>query len=112
VVLQGRVALLARGSVIGMTQQYLVGETSVLLAQLEASGADTPTVRKLARLRREAESGPVSELGSVAVRALELTDELCRDSLRRGDVSGFVRQCAGGAASREFCLCARLLTDA
>ncbi|WP_369386498.1 hypothetical protein AB5J72_02015 [Streptomyces sp. CG1] len=94
-----------------MTQQYLVGETSVLLAQLEASGADPLTARELARLRREAESGPVSGLGPVAVRALELTDKLCRDSLRRGDVPGFLRQCTSGAELREFCLCAQLLAD-
>jgi hypothetical protein len=48
----------------------------------------------------------------VAVRALELTDELCLDSLRRGDVGGFLRQCAGGAELREFCLSARLPADA
>lgn len=55
-----------------MTQEYLVGETSVLLAQLQASGADLPAVCELARLRREAETGPVGKLGSVALRALEL----------------------------------------
>ncbi|MCX5604804.1 hypothetical protein OOK29_42425 [Streptomyces phaeochromogenes] len=104
-------ALLAGGAVVAMTQQYLVGETSVLLAQLQASGADPMVVRELARLRREAESGPVSRLGSVALRALELTDELCRDSLRQGDVHAFVSQCACGADLREFCVCARLLTD-
>ncbi|GAA3784675.1 hypothetical protein GCM10022403_019190 [Streptomyces coacervatus] len=103
--------LLAGWAVIGLTQQYLVGETSVLLAQLQASGADPGVVRELARLRREAETGPVSRLGVVALRALELTDELCRESLRRGDVPAFVRQCACGADLREFCVCARLLAD-
>ncbi|MFF4038222.1 MULTISPECIES: hypothetical protein [unclassified Streptomyces] len=95
-----------------MTQQYLVGEASVLLAQLQASGAYPPAVRELAQLRREAETGPVSSLGSVALRALELTDDLCQDSLQRGDVPGFLRQCASGAELREFCLCAQLLVDA
>ncbi|MEV0375716.1 hypothetical protein AB0I10_39250 [Streptomyces sp. NPDC050636] len=94
-----------------MTQQYLVGEASVLLAQLESSGTDPVVARELARLRHEAETGPVSRLGSVALRALELTDELCRDSLRRGDVPAFLRQCVCGADLREFCVCARLLTD-
>jgi hypothetical protein len=64
--------------------------------------------REFARLRREAETGPVSGLGLVALRALELTDDLCRDSLRRGDAVAFARQCAGGAELREFCLCSRL----
>lgn len=95
-----------------MTQQYLVGETSLLLAQLQASSADPLTVGELALLRREAETGPVSRLGSVALRALELADEVCLDSLRRGDVPGFLHQCACGAELREFCLCARLMADA
>ncbi|WP_369254363.1 hypothetical protein [Streptomyces sp. R35] len=91
-----------------MTQQYLVGETSVLLAELQASGTDPMAVRELARLRREAETGPVSKLGWVALRALELTDVLCLDSLRRGDVIAFARQCACGAELREFSVCAQL----
>ncbi|MCD9879145.1 hypothetical protein [Streptomyces guryensis] len=94
-----------------MTQQYLVGEASVLLSELQASGTDPLAVRELARLRHEAETGPVSELGSVALRALELTDHLCRQSLQRGDVPHFVRQCAGAAELREFCLCAQLLAE-
>ncbi|WP_089107188.1 hypothetical protein [Streptomyces hyaluromycini] len=95
-------------AVVGLTQQYLVGEASVLLAELQAAGTDTVATREIACLRREAEMGPVSRLGCVARRALELTDELCRDSLRRGDVLTFVRQCACGAELREFCLCAQL----
>jgi hypothetical protein len=94
--------------VVGLTQQYLIGEASVLLAELEASGTDPDATRELARLRREAETGPVSRLGPVALRALELTDELCRESLRRGDALAFARQCACGAELREFCLCAQL----
>lgn len=75
---------------------------------MQASGTDPVVTHELARLRREAEAGPVSRLGLVALRALELTDELCRDSLRRGDVATFVRQCACGAELRQFCVCARL----
>lgn len=44
----------------------------------------------------------------MVLRALEVTDELGRDSLRRGDVSAFVRLCACGADLREFCVCALL----
>jgi hypothetical protein len=104
----GGVGLLAGWAVVGLTQQYLVGEASVLLARLQASGTDPVAMGELSRLCREAEAGPVSRLGCVAQRALELTDELCRDSLRRGDVLAFVRQCACGAELREFCLCAQL----
>lgn len=98
-------------AVVGMTQQYLVGETSVLLAQIQAPGADPLAMRELARLRHEAETGAVSGLGAVALRALELTDGMCLESLRRGDVPAFLRQCASGAELRDFCLCARLLAD-
>lgn len=55
---------------VGLTQQYLVGEASVLLAESKASGTET---------------GPVGGLGRVALRALDPTDALCLDSLRRGD---------------------------
>ncbi|MGW3411416.1 hypothetical protein [Streptomyces sp. NPDC000888] len=44
----------------------------------------------------------------MALRALELTDELCRDSLRRGEVLAFARRCACGADLRELCVCAQL----
>ncbi|HBF83237.1 MAG TPA: hypothetical protein DD420_25955 [Streptomyces sp.] len=91
-----------------MTQQYLIGETSVLLAQLQASGTPSVAAHELARLRHEAEASPVDGLRSVAQRALELADELCWDSLRRGDVLAFVRQCACGADLRDFCACAEL----
>lgn len=107
----GAVALLTGWAVVGLTQQYLVGETSLLLAELQASGSDPMAMRELARLRREAETGPVSRLGLLALRALELTDDLCLDSLRRGDVIAFARQCACGAELRDFCVCARLLAD-
>lgn len=91
-----------------MTQQYLVRETSLLLAEVQASGTDPMATRELARLRREAETSPVSRLGRVAQHPLELTDVLCLDSLRRGDAFAFARQCACGAELREFCVCARL----
>jgi hypothetical protein len=94
-----------------MTQQYLIGETSVLLAQLQGAATDQAHMREAARLRREAEATPPPALGPVLVRAMALTDELCWDSLDRGDVAAFARQCACGAELREFCVCARLLAD-
>ncbi|MFE2566835.1 hypothetical protein [Streptomyces mirabilis] len=58
----------------------------------------------------------MDRLGRGAPRALEPTDTLCLDSLRRGDVVAFAhqcahqcaRQCARGAEPREFCVCAWL----
>jgi hypothetical protein len=64
-----------------LTQQYLVGETSLLLAELQASGTDPTVSRELARLGREAETGPVNSRDRVALPALELTDGLCITAL-------------------------------
>lgn len=90
-----------------MTQQYLVGEASLLIAELQAYGTDPVVARELACLHRGAETDPISR-GWVALRAQELADVLCRDSLRRGDVLAFIGQCASGAELREFCFCAQL----
>ncbi len=94
-----------------MTQQYIAGELSVLLARLQAVAADEVAARDAARLRQEAETWPLPALASVAVRALALGDGLCWDSLGRGDVASFTRQSVVGAELREFSLCAGLLRD-
>jgi hypothetical protein len=94
-----------------MTQQYLVGELSVLLARLEAVATDQTAVRDVAQLRRGAEIGPVTALPSMVVRALALTDRLCWDALERGDTLAFACQAAICAELREFGVCARLLEE-
>jgi hypothetical protein len=94
-----------------MTQQYLAGEMSLLLAQLQAVATSDARVRNVAHLRREAETGPLTRLPSVAVRALVLADGLCWDSLCRGDVSAFARQAALCAELQEFGVSASLLDD-
>jgi len=94
-----------------MTQHYIAGELSVLLARLENVAADEARARDAARLRREAETWPLAALASVAVRALALDNDLCWDSLTRGDVASFTRQSVVGADLREFGLCAGLLRD-
>ncbi len=75
-----------------MTQQYLAGELSLLLAQLQAVATNSAFVRDLGRLRQEAETMPLTTLSLVAVRALEVADDVCWDSLERGDIAAFVRQ--------------------
>jgi hypothetical protein len=95
-----------------MTQQYLAGEMSLLLAQLQAVATNHARVRNVAHLRLEAETGPLTGLPSVAVRALVLADGLCWDSLDRGDISAFARQAALCAELEEFGVCASLLDDA
>jgi hypothetical protein len=66
-----------------MTQQYLAGELSVLLARLQAVATNQVAVGDVAQLRREVETGPVTALPSLVVRALALTDGLCWDSRRQ-----------------------------
>jgi hypothetical protein len=44
------------------------------------------------------------------VRALELIDGLCWESLHRGDIAAFDHQAALGAELHEFGVCASLLT--
>jgi hypothetical protein len=94
-----------------MTQQYLAGELSVLLGQLQAVATNHAAVRDVAQLRREAETGPVTALPSLVVRALVLTDRLCWDSLEQGDTAAFTCQAAICAELRDFGICARLLQD-
>jgi hypothetical protein len=93
-----------------MTQEYLVGETSVLLARLQ-DVAPAARAREVAALRREAEETPPWRLAAIAVRALRMADAWCWESLDCGDAAAFDCQCARGAELREFCVCARLIRD-
>ncbi len=95
---------------MAMTQQYLGGELSLLLAQLQATTGNTPA-GDVARLRYEAETLPLPALGSVVVRALKLTDDLCWNSLTQGDTGAFTRQAFVGAELRTFGICAGLLGE-
>ena len=101
-----------RGVAMGMTQQYLAGELSVLLERVQAVTTTEAAGREAWSLRVAAETGPIQRLGCVTVRALGLIDRLCWDSLNRGDTAAFTRQAAAGAALREFGVCASLLGDA
>lgn len=99
------------GVAMGMTQQYLAGELSVLLGRVQAVTATKAEGREAWSLRVAAETGPIERLGCVTVRALALTDRLCWESLHRGDIGAFNRQAAAGAALREFGVCSGLLRD-
>ena len=94
-----------------MTQQYLAGELSVLLARLETVATNPAVVHDVAQQRRGAETGPVTALSSIVVRALALTDRLCWDSLEQGDTLAFACQAAICAELRDFGICARLLEE-
>ena len=92
-----------------MTQEYLIGELSVRLEQLQSASAGTAA--DLARLRRRVETQPTAQLRTETVQALALADGLCWDSLSAGDTAAFDRQAAISADLRLFCICARLLDD-
>jgi hypothetical protein len=81
----------------------------LILGELEAVAANEAAVRDIAGRRREAETGPLRALASVAVRALELTDGWCWDSLTRGDSAAFADQAAVCGELWESAVCAGLL---
>jgi hypothetical protein len=92
-----------------MTRHYLAGELSVLLGELQAAAPYPAFARYFADLRHEAETRPLTALGSVAVRALVLSDGLCWELLTRADAVAFARQAAISAQLHDFGVCAGLL---
>ncbi len=91
-----------------MTQNYIVGETSLLLQRLQAPTSGSARARAMARLRYEAESGHITALPGVVERALRLADTLCWGSLAEGDAEAFAAQSAASHALSEFAECAHL----
>jgi hypothetical protein len=89
----------------------MAGELSVLLGHLQAVATTEASGRDAWSLRHAAETGPIPSLGSVAERALALTEGLCWDSLNRGDAEAFTRQAAVCAELYEFGVCAGLLEE-
>ena len=90
-----------------VTQQYIVGQFSVLLEDLQPpSGEWFAAVREL---RREVESCSLSMLPRLAQEAIGLTDLICWSALERGDLDGFCGCARSAAALGEFIDSARLL---
>jgi hypothetical protein len=94
-----------------MTQQYLAGELSVILGEVQAAATSEACARHARALRLEVESAPVTALPSAAARALVLINGLCWESLARGDTAAFGRQAAICAELHEFGVCAHLLNE-
>ena len=94
-----------------MTQQYLAGELSLLLGDLQAAMTDEAAAVEVTHLRQRAETGRRPAMVSVAVRALEVAECGCWDSLTRGDAAAFIRQATVCAELWEFGVCAGLLED-
>ena len=93
-----------------MTQQYLVGEFSLLLAKLEPA----PSARladAVHRLRRSVELGPLCMLSGRAREAMRLSDSICWAALEQGDVDGFSRYARAAVALGEFAASANLVPE-
>jgi len=90
-----------------MTQEYLAGELSVRLEQLQAA-TSAKSGSPLAHLRHQIESSPPTSLAAAVRRALALAEDMCWDSLAQGDALSFARQAAVSADLRQFGICARL----
>jgi hypothetical protein len=84
-----------------MTQQYIAGEFSSLLAELRPAPNESLTAA-LDDLRREVEASPLARLPRLALKAMTLTDVICWAALERGDASGFCRYANGAAMLQEF----------
>jgi hypothetical protein len=93
-----------------MTSQYLIGELSVRLEQLQLVAAGG-AAQDVACLRQEVENGGTSGLGPAAARAIALADVLCWRSLACGDIAAFSSQADISAELRLFGVCSRLLAD-
>ena len=94
-----------------MTQQYLVGELSLILGELQVVATHEAAVRDVGQLRREAETTPPAALGAVVVRAVKLTDRLCWDALTRGETDAFIRESAICTELWEFGVSADLVEE-
>jgi hypothetical protein len=90
-----------------MTQQYIIGQFSALLEELQP-----PPGERLADavhdLRRRVESSPLPMLPQLARQAMNLTDTICWAALERGDQNGFCRYATTAVALAEFTDSARL----
>lgn len=91
-----------------MTQQYILGEFSSLLAELQPAPTDLLD-HAVHDLRREVELSPLPMLPRLAQEAMTLTDMICWTALDRGDASGFCRYASTAVALRNFTVSANLL---
>jgi hypothetical protein len=91
-----------------VTQQYLIGQFSVLLEDLQPPPSEC-LAAAVRDLRRQVEVSPPAMLASLAREAVSLTDAICWAALERGDSQGFCRYAAGAFALGAFSDAAGLL---
>ena len=93
--------------VIDVTQQYLVGELSVLVGELQR--AAPRTLRATTDVvRHRVESSAPDELGLLVRSVIAEADRLCWLSLGSGDLGAFAEQAEAAAALGAFAHAARL----
>jgi hypothetical protein len=91
-----------------MTQQYILGELSLLLAELQPAPTDLLD-DALHDLRRGVELSPLPMLPRLAQEAMTLTDMICWTALDQGNVSEFCRYVSAAVSLRNFTVNASLL---
>jgi hypothetical protein len=84
-----------------MTQQYLIGQFSVLLEDLQPFPGDC-LAAAVHDLRGEVEHSSVPMLPTLACQAIALSDRICWSALERGDASSFCRYVKAAVALGEF----------
>ena len=103
--------LVAAGTVVtvvmDVTQQYLVGELSILVGELHRS-ARRECPDAVGELRRRVERAGPGQLAALAGEAIAHADELCWASLEAGDLAAFIEQATAAAALGDFTHAARL----
>jgi hypothetical protein len=95
---------------VPMTQQYIIGQFSALLGDLQPPPGEC-LAESVHDLRREVESCPLALLPALAREALCLSDVICWAALERGDASGFGRYAKVAVALGEFTDSAGLLRE-
>lgn len=91
-----------------MTQQYLNGELSLQLGEA-CEEPDYAMGATLTSLRHRVEQATVSELPTLAAKALDAVDAACWAALAHGDLISFDRECLACARLHEFATCAGLI---
>lgn len=90
-----------------LTQQYLIGQFSALLEELQPPPGEC-LAEAVYDLRLQVESSPLPMLPRLAGVAMGLTDMICWDALERGDRDGFSRYAEAAVALAQFTDCAGL----
>ena len=91
-----------------MPQQYLIGQFSLLLEDMQPSPGDR-LAWAVRDLRGEVERSAVQMLPRLAREAMALSDRICWGALERGDAVGFCRYAKAAVALGEFADAAGLL---